>query len=115
MLIKEVCSLTGLTKKAISYYEKQGLIEVRKGNNGYREYSKEDVASLNKISLGKFFSILIILFCAIERSYLFIVPPKTPIHYCIIFFISFKNSSSYLNIKKCPPDIFIKLDRKSVV
>ena len=51
MLIKEVCSLTGLTKKAISYYEKQGLIEVRKGNNGYREYSKEDVALLNEISL----------------------------------------------------------------
>ena len=51
MLIKEVCSLTGLTKKAISYYEKQGLIRVRKGNNGYREYSKEDVALLNEISL----------------------------------------------------------------
>ena len=51
MLIKEGCSLTGLTKKAISYYEKQGLIEVRKGNNGYREYSKEDVALLNEISL----------------------------------------------------------------
>ena len=51
MLIKEVCSLTGLTKKAISYYEKQGLIRVRKGNNGYREYSKEDIALLNEISL----------------------------------------------------------------
>ena len=51
MLIKEVCRLTGLTKKAISYYEKQGLIEVRKGNNGYREYSKEDLALLNEISL----------------------------------------------------------------
>lgn len=51
MLIKEICSLTGLTKKAISYYEKQGLIEVRKGSNGYREYSKEDIALLNEISL----------------------------------------------------------------
>ena len=36
---------------AISYYEKQGLIRVRKGNNGYREYSKEDIALLNEISL----------------------------------------------------------------
>ena len=26
MLINEVCKLTGLTKKAIEYYEKQGLI-----------------------------------------------------------------------------------------
>ena len=51
MLIKEVCSLTGLTKKAISYYEKQGLIDVKKGNNGYREYSKEDIVLLNEISL----------------------------------------------------------------
>lgn len=30
MLIKEVCNLTGLTKKAISYYEEQGLIKTKK-------------------------------------------------------------------------------------
>lgn len=51
MLINEVCNLTGLTKKAISYYEKHGLIKPRKGDNGYREYSKYDVALLNEISL----------------------------------------------------------------
>ena len=51
MLINEVCNLTGLTKKAISYYEKHGLISPKKGNNGYREYSKDDVAILNEISL----------------------------------------------------------------
>ena len=51
MLINEVCSLTGLTKKAISYYEKQGLIKTKKSNNGYREYSKEDVYLLNEIAL----------------------------------------------------------------
>lgn len=44
MLINEVCNLTGLTKKAISYYEKHGPIKSRKGNNGYREYSKADIA-----------------------------------------------------------------------
>lgn len=51
MLINDVCSLTGLTKKAISYYEKQGLLNPRKGINGYREYSENDVVVLSEISL----------------------------------------------------------------
>ena len=51
MLINEVCSLTMLTKKAISYYEKQGLLKPRKGVNGYREYSESDIVLLNEISL----------------------------------------------------------------
>lgn len=51
MLINEVCSLTGLTKKAMSYYEEQGLIEPKKNNNGYRDYSVDDIALLNEISL----------------------------------------------------------------
>lgn len=51
MLINEVCSLTGLTKKAMSYYEEQGLIKPKKKSNGYREYSVDDIALLNEISL----------------------------------------------------------------
>lgn len=51
MLINEVCKLTGLTKKAISYYEKHGLISPGKDNSGYREYSNNDIALLNEISL----------------------------------------------------------------
>lgn len=51
MLINEVCTLTGLTKKAISYYEEQGLIKPKKDKNGYREYSAEHVILLNEISL----------------------------------------------------------------
>ena len=51
MLINEVCKLTGLTKKAIEYYEKQGLIKPIKSDNGYRNYSQEDIALLNEISL----------------------------------------------------------------
>ena len=51
MLISEVCKLTGLTKKAISYYENQNLIKPIKGYNGYREYTKEDIELLNEISL----------------------------------------------------------------
>lgn len=51
MLINEVCNLTGLTKKAICYYERQGLLKPRKGINGYREYSETDITLLNEISL----------------------------------------------------------------
>lgn len=51
MLINEVCSLTGLTKKAICYYEKHGLLKPRKGINGYREYLETDIVLLNEISL----------------------------------------------------------------
>lgn len=51
MLINEVCRLTGLTKKAISCYEEQGLIKPIRGTNRYREYSQNDVKLLNEISL----------------------------------------------------------------
>lgn len=51
MLINEACRLTNLTKKAITYYEKQKLIDPKKDVNRYREYTKEDVRLLNEISL----------------------------------------------------------------
>lgn len=51
MRINEVCSLTGLTKKAINYYEDQGLVKPIKDSNGYRNYSKTEVVLLNEISL----------------------------------------------------------------
>lgn len=51
MLINEVCTLTGLTKKAIAYYEEKGLIKPIKDDNGYRNYSQEEIALLNEISL----------------------------------------------------------------
>lgn len=51
MLINEACNLTGLTKKAISYYEEQGLVKSQKKDNGYREYFLEEIALLNEISL----------------------------------------------------------------
>lgn len=59
MLIGEVCKLTGLSKKAISYYEQQGLIKPIRGVNKYREYSKLDVELLNKISLYRSLDICI--------------------------------------------------------
>lgn len=49
MFIHEVCKKCSLTKKAIYYYEKQGLIRPNIGENGYRNYSDEDVSTLKEI------------------------------------------------------------------
>lgn len=51
MLIKEVCEKTKLTKKAIGYYEECGLIQPVISENGYRNYSEEDVAALREIAV----------------------------------------------------------------
>lgn len=51
MLINEVCKSTGLTKKAILYYEKENFISPKKLGNGYRDYSNEDIKILQEISL----------------------------------------------------------------
>ena len=51
MVINEVCKSTGLTKKAILYYEKENFISPKKLSNGYRDYSNEDIKILQEISL----------------------------------------------------------------
>ena len=50
MRIKEVEDLTGLTRKAIRYYEENGLIQTVKGANGYKEYDEETVKCLLEIT-----------------------------------------------------------------
>ncbi|MGZ9586716.1 MerR family transcriptional regulator [Paenibacillus marinisediminis] len=50
MLISEVMKICNLTKKAISYYEQQGLIEISYNHNGYREFSAQDITTLKEIS-----------------------------------------------------------------
>lgn len=50
MLINEVESVVGLSKKSIRYYETVGLLNPkRRIANDYRDYSKEDVILLKKI------------------------------------------------------------------
>lgn len=51
MKIQEVCSQCHVTKKAIYYYEKQQLLHVYKNQNGYREFSDEDVQRLKEIMM----------------------------------------------------------------
>lgn len=51
MLRNEVQDKTNLRRKAIEYYEEKGLVHPKKLENGYRDYSDEDVEVLKRISL----------------------------------------------------------------
>ena len=51
MLINEVCRTCALTKKAVAYYVAQGLVAPSVQENGYRDFSDEDVERLKKISV----------------------------------------------------------------
>lgn len=51
MMIQEVCRRCRLTKKAVAYYEEQGLIAPEILENGYRAFSEADVSKLEKIAV----------------------------------------------------------------
>ena len=42
MKIKQVEELVGITRKNIRFYEEQGLLNVERAENGYREYHTAD-------------------------------------------------------------------------
>ena len=51
MTIKEVERSTGLPRSVVRFYEKEGLIAPRRGGeNGYRDYSEQDVAMVTRIA-----------------------------------------------------------------
>lgn len=51
MTIKEVEWRTGLARANIRYYEDQGFFAAARGENGYRNYSEENVDTLLKVKL----------------------------------------------------------------
>lgn len=51
MKINEVCKVTGLTKKAIDYYQQKNIIDPKIDENGYREFNESDVERLIHISI----------------------------------------------------------------
>lgn len=51
MQINEVIKHVDLTKRAIKYYEEQGLLSINKDENGYRNYSEDDIKILKEISV----------------------------------------------------------------
>lgn len=51
MLISDICNETGLTKKAIGYYEERGLISPTIDDNGYRIFNYDDLQRLKSVKL----------------------------------------------------------------
>ena len=51
MLIKEICELCGLTKKAVEYYESKGLLKPAVLENGYRCYGEKEISVLKEITV----------------------------------------------------------------
>ena len=51
MNIAEAERRTGLTRANIRFYEKEGLLTPTRGENGYRDYTEDDVQTLRKIML----------------------------------------------------------------
>lgn len=51
MRIQELEQKTGLERPTIRFYEREGLVNPKRTENGYREYSEEDATQLLKIKL----------------------------------------------------------------
>lgn len=48
-LIGDVAAMTGVSRDTLRFYEKKGIITVRKKENGYRYYSEDDIFELSSI------------------------------------------------------------------
>ena len=51
MTSKEMESRSGVPRANIRYYEAEGLLSPARRGNGYRDYSEEDLRTLEKIKL----------------------------------------------------------------
>lgn len=57
MKTKDVCKVTGLTRKALQYYQQENLIDPEVSDNGYRQFSDEDVKKLKQITIYRKFGL----------------------------------------------------------
>jgi DNA-binding transcriptional MerR regulator len=51
MTIKEIEQLSGITRANIRYYETEGFLTPERSENGYRDYSPDDLQTLQRIRL----------------------------------------------------------------
>ncbi|MDP4503637.1 MerR family transcriptional regulator [Nonomuraea turcica] len=49
MRIGELAERTGVSTRSLRYYEQHGLLSARRGSNGYRQYSEDDVKLVTEI------------------------------------------------------------------
>ena len=48
MTIKEIEALSGMSRANIRYYETEGFLTPERRENGYRDYSEEDLETLKR-------------------------------------------------------------------
>ena len=51
MTIREIEEQLGIPRATVRYYEREGLLTPARGGNNYREYTQEDLDTLEKICL----------------------------------------------------------------
>mgnify|MGYP001455664127 FL=1 len=97
MKINEVEQKVGITKKNIRFYEQEGLLKPdRNAQNGYREYSEEDLLLLQKIKLLRKLSIpieeirkiktgVLTMEDALRRHYIFLEREEKNIEEMLLF------------------------------
>lgn len=56
MRINEVVKLTGVSARTLQYYDEIGLLIPQKLDNGYRDYTEENLEKLQKILFYRFLS-----------------------------------------------------------
>ncbi|KUJ67106.1 MerR family transcriptional regulator [Streptomyces albus subsp. albus] len=49
MLIGELSRRTGVSRRLLRYYEAQGLLQARRGPNGYRDYDDGSVRTVRQV------------------------------------------------------------------
>lgn len=49
MRIGELAERTGVPQRMLRYYEQQGLLAPRRGDNGYRRYIEQDIARVRQV------------------------------------------------------------------
>lgn len=49
MLIGELSRRTGVSSRLLRYYEAQGLLDARRGSNGYRYYDEDSVLTVRQV------------------------------------------------------------------
>jgi len=54
MRINEVVKITGVSARTLQYYDEIGLLIPQKLDNGYRDYSEENLEKLQKILFYRF-------------------------------------------------------------
>ena len=57
MTIKELETLTGMERANVRFYEREGLLTAKRMDNGYRDYSQEDVQILLRVKLLRSLSV----------------------------------------------------------